>query len=60
MRFTSLSEVRLEFERNMLRVYVEKFEIIIDSMELFNVPNFPMNLLYIHIYSLFSAYSTLW
>lgn len=59
MRFTSLSEVRLEFERNMRRVYMEKFEIIIDSMELFNVPNFPMNLLYIHIHLLCSAYSTL-
>jgi hypothetical protein len=47
MRVTSLSEVRLEFEINMCRVYVEKYEIVIGSMELFNVPNFPMSLLYI-------------
>jgi hypothetical protein len=45
----TLSEVRLEFKRNIHGVNVEKHEIITDSMGLFNIPDFPVNLSYICI-----------
>jgi hypothetical protein len=51
MKVSGLSAVRLELKRNICRVYVEKPETNVNSVEQFNGPNFTVNVLYLCIQS---------